>query len=66
MVLTMDKVEYRPVSQVQNRKCIWCVNYATQEVVLSRGNMTAIIQCCDDSKCIWQAREMCESTVGAA
>jgi hypothetical protein len=66
MVLTMDKMEYRSLNQAQNRNCISCVNYATQEVALSRGNVTAIIQCCDDPKCIWRARETCESTVGAA
>jgi hypothetical protein len=33
MVLTMDKVEYRPLNQVQNRKCVWCVNDATREAV---------------------------------
>jgi hypothetical protein len=62
----MDKVEYRPLSQSKDYKCVWCVNDATQEVVQNQGNLTAISRCCADPRCMWRSREMCESTVGAA
>lgn len=46
----MDKLAYRPVSVPQT--CAWCDNDATHEAVRSDGNMTTIIPCCDDSKCV--------------
>jgi hypothetical protein len=61
----MNKVEYRPLSQSKHN-CVWCVHGATQEAFKSQGNLTAICRCCDDPKCMWRSREMCESTVGAA
>jgi hypothetical protein len=62
----MTEVEYRPVSQLRGHECLCCPNRATQEVILSRGNLTAIIRCCDDPKCMCRARDLCESTVGVA
>jgi hypothetical protein len=62
----MDQVEYRALSQFQNRECLWCDHDATQQAVFSRGNMTAVVLCCDDPKCMNRARDMCENTVGAA
>lgn len=61
----MTEVEY-PLSEFQQRECVWCKNHATQEAVLSRGNVTTIFRCCDDPACIWRSGEMCETTVGAA
>jgi hypothetical protein len=61
----MSEVEYRTLAPSQF-KCIYCSRDATQEATLSRGNMTAIIRCCDDAQCMRRSREMCESTVGNA
>lgn len=64
--LGMNDVEYRRLSHLQKRECLWCSHDATQEAFLSEGNLTAIIRCCNDPKCMQRALEMCEHTVGAA
>jgi hypothetical protein len=64
--LGIRKAEYRPVSDCQKQKCLWCVNDATQEAVQRQGNLTAISHCCDDPKCARLSAEMCQRTVGAA
>ena len=62
----INKVEYRLLGQFKQCRCVWCVNDATQEAFKSQGNLTAISRCCDDPKCMWRSREVCESTVGAS
>ena len=52
----MSKVEYVPLSPIHTHKCMWCNNAS-----LTRGNLTAKNQCCEDPKCMRQSREMCES-----
>jgi hypothetical protein len=64
--LGMGKVAYHPVSHWQKHKCLWCVNDATQEAVQREGNLTAVIRCCDDPKCVMLSGELCGRTVGAA
>jgi hypothetical protein len=61
----MSEVEYRSLSQFQSRECLWCKNDAMQQAVLSQGNMTAVVVCCDDPKCMGRAKDMCENTVGS-
>jgi hypothetical protein len=62
----MNNVEYHPANSGSKRACLWCSKDATQEASLTRGNMTANNQCCDDPKCMRRSKEMCEDTVGAA
>ncbi len=54
----MTEVEYRPLSLVRGHECLCCTNRATQEAIQSRGNLTAIIRCCNDPKCICRAQEI--------
>ncbi len=61
----MSEVEYRMLGRSQF-KCVYCSNDATQEAILSTGNLTAIIRCCSDPQCMRRSREMCESTIGNA
>ena len=61
----MSNVECGPLRPAHKRECLWCSNDATHEASLTRGNLTAKNQCCDDPKCMRQSREMCESTVGS-
>jgi hypothetical protein len=61
----MKEVEYRTLRQIQQQECPWCRKDATQEAVLTRYNLTAIIRCCDDRQCMWRSADMCLRTVAA-